>query len=162
MQFNLAEKKYFDDLIDIKNSIQFGAIFHQNIIQEPVTSVTLWPAWSITSSPVSEEKRPAVRLNLIISSCNVVFTSPLFQRALQNLPLQLLTNKSENAWLLCINMETHLFKEKRRETFHLINSKTWSYCSMNLYGEILHWCFNVFKINTGNKHIISIVSPREQ
>lgn len=94
--------------------------------------------------------------------CNVVFTPPLFQRALQNLPLQLLTNKSENAWLLCINMETHLFKEKRRETFHVINSKRWSYCSMNFYGEILHWCISVFKINTGNKHDITIVSPREQ
>jgi len=60
-----------------------------------------------------------------------------------------LTNQ-KNAWLLRINMETHLFKEKRRETFHLINSKRWSYCFMNFHGEILHWCIIVFKINTGN------------
>lgn len=76
-------------------------------------------------------------------------------------PLQLLTNKSENAWLLHINMETHLFKEKRRETFHLINSKRWSYCFM-----ILHWCItsasskSTQEIHDINK--ISIVSPREQ
>lgn len=150
---------------EIKNSTQFGAIFHLNInrtlFQKPVTSITLWPARCITSSPISEEKKPAVRLNLIIGSCNVVFTPPLFQCALQYLPLQLLTNKSENAWLLHINMEMHLFKEKRRETFHLINSKRWSYCFM-----ILHWCItsasskSTQEIHDINK--ISTVSPREQ
>lgn len=133
----------------IKNSTQFGAIFHLNInrtlFQKPVTSITLWPARCITSSPISEEKKPAVRLNLIIGSCNVVFTPPLFQCALQYLPLQLLTNKSENAWLLHINMEMHLFKEKRRETFHQQQEMI-----LLLYDFTLMYHISVFKINTGN------------
>lgn len=152
MQVNLAGWKI--QMIPLFLIIQFslGPYFiltsTEHFFPEPVTSVTLWPAECIILSPVSEEKRPAVRLNLIISSCDVVFTPPLFQHALHSLPLQLLTNKSENAWLLCINMETHLFKEKRGETFHLINSKRWSYC----YEEILHWCISLFKTNIENKH----------